>query len=60
MPRGPDTESVRATFVQPKGGTGGRGGNPTAVKVEEVVQELCDPTVDQVEEEKTPNGCDSG
>ena len=33
---------------------------PTVVKVEEVVQELCDPTVDQAEEEKTPNGCDSG
>ena len=32
---------------------------PTAVKMDEVVQNLCNPTVDQAEEEKTPNGCDS-
>ena len=33
---------------------------PTAVKADEVVEDLCNPTVDQVEEEKTLNGCDSG
>ena len=33
---------------------------PTAVKADEVVQDLCNPTVDQAEEEKTPNGCDGG
>ena len=26
VPQGPDTESVRTTFVQPNGGSGGRGG----------------------------------
>ena len=56
VPRGPDTESARTTFVQPNGGTGGRGGNSilTAVKEDEVVQDLCDPTVDQANRRKLP------
>ena len=33
---------------------------PMAMKTDEVVQDLCDPTADQAEEEKTPNSCDSG
>ena len=33
---------------------------PMTVNADEVVQDLCDPTVDQTQEEKTPNGCDSG
>ena len=33
---------------------------PMVVKADEVVQDLCNPTVDQAEEEKTPNSCDSG
>ena len=61
IPLGPDTELARATSVQPNGRTGGRGGKlPTAVEVDEVVQDLCDPTVDQTEKEKTPNDCDNG
>ena len=31
---------------------------PTAVKVEEKVQNICVQTVDQVDEEKTPNRCE--
>ena len=30
------------------------------VKADEVVVDLCNPAVDQTEEEKTPNGSESG
>ena len=33
---------------------------PTAVKTDEAVQGMCVPKVDQVEEEKSYNGCESG
>ena len=29
------------------------------MKAEEVVQDLCNPTADQAEEEKIPNGCEA-
>ena len=52
---------ARALCVEPSGVAGVRGGKlQTAVKADEVVQEVLVPTADPTEEEKPPNGCDSG
>ena len=59
-PNGCESGRGCTRLMWPNGGSGGRGEFPTAVKAEEVAQDLCNPTVDQAEEEETPNGCDSG
>ena len=59
-PNGCESRRGCTRLMWPNGGSGGGGEFPMAVKAEEAVQDLCNPTVDQVEEEKTPNGCDSG